>query len=114
MFSPDPLSAAQNRALDVEFLRDQFGRLGNTPYELSELELELTGAPFAPASLLNQLRREAVEKLQAAQAIPRSLGTAGGLAAGSFSPAKHTSPDSARSSSPSSARPHPRATRSRH
>ena len=27
-------SAAQNRALSIESLRDQFGRLGNTPYEL--------------------------------------------------------------------------------
>jgi putative protease len=72
VFSPDPLAAAQNRAVDAEFLRAQLGRLGNTPYELSELELEVTGTPFAPASLLNLLRRQAVEKLQAAQeTLPR-------------------------------------------
>jgi U32 family peptidase len=90
VFSPEPLIAAQNRALDAEFLRGQLGRLGATPYELSELDLEVTGSPFAPASLLNQLRREAVEKLQAAQEARRS--TAGGLAAGAFSPARHASP----------------------
>jgi U32 family peptidase len=97
VFSPEPLTAAQNRALDAEFLRAQFGRLGNTSYELSELDLELTGAPFAPASLLNQLRREAVEKLQAAQAIPRSFGVPGGAAAVSFAPANYASrgPDEA-------------------
>ena len=97
VFSPEPLTAAQNRALDAEFLRAQLGRLGNTPYELSELDLELTGTPFAPASLLNQLRREAVEKLQAAQAIPRSFGAAGGLDVGSFAPANYASrsPDEA-------------------
>ena len=48
--------------------REQFGRLGNTPYELSAIELDVEGAPFAPSSLLNQLRREAVEALQEVQA----------------------------------------------
>ena len=50
-------------ALTPEFLREQLGRLGNTPYELGQLELESEGSPFAPSSLLNQLRRQAVEKL---------------------------------------------------
>jgi U32 family peptidase len=63
-----PPSRAQNRALTLETLRDQFGRLGNTPYELGHLTLELAGEPFVPASMLNQLRRDAVEQLQAAQA----------------------------------------------
>jgi putative protease len=64
------LGAARHRAVDEEYLRAQLGRLGNTPYELSELELEITGSPFAPSSLLNQLRREAVERLQEAQGAP--------------------------------------------
>src|SRR5262249_51020027 len=38
--------------------------LGNTAYELAGLDVEIEGNPFAPTSLLNQLRREAVEKLQ--------------------------------------------------
>jgi putative protease len=63
-----PLGRAQNRALTLETLRDQFGRLGNTPYELGHLTLELAGESFAPVSMLNQLRRDAVEQLQAAQA----------------------------------------------
>jgi putative protease len=58
---------AQNRAITREYLESQLGRLGNTPYELAEVELEIDGSPFAPASALNQLRREAVEKLQALQ-----------------------------------------------
>jgi U32 family peptidase len=70
-----PLQAAQNRALSLDTLRDQFSRLGNTPYELADLTLEQSGQPFAPASMLNQLRREAVEKLQAAQTRPRSVAT---------------------------------------
>ena len=36
--------------IDEEYLREQFGRLGNTPYELAEVELELDGSPFAPSS----------------------------------------------------------------
>ncbi len=68
--SSQPLGKAANRALTEAFLREQLGRLGNTPYELSELELEAEGAPFAPSSLLNQLRREAVDKLQTLQSAP--------------------------------------------
>ncbi|MBM3280307.1 MAG: U32 family peptidase [Candidatus Handelsmanbacteria bacterium] len=61
--SAQPLEAAQNRILDEAFLRAQLGRLGNTPYELGELQLEVQGNPFVPASLLGPLRRQAVEEL---------------------------------------------------
>ncbi len=69
---PEALPLAQNRTVTREYLRDQLGRLGNTPYELSDLELEIAGSPFIPASLLNQLRREAVSKLQELQSRPTS------------------------------------------
>jgi putative protease len=65
--SPDILSAAQQRAISVQQLEDQFGRLGSVPYELAALELEVNGNPFVPASVLNQMRRDAVEQLQALQ-----------------------------------------------
>ncbi len=71
--SDAPLGAARQRAIDEEYLRAQLGRLGNTPYELAEVELEIAGAPFAPSSMLNQLRREAVEQLQTAQGAPRHI-----------------------------------------
>jgi putative protease len=61
------LGAATNRSVTVEYLREQLGRLGNTPYELASVELQTEGRPFAPASLLNRVRREAVERLQEAQ-----------------------------------------------
>ncbi|HLK67648.1 MAG TPA: DUF3656 domain-containing protein [Bryobacteraceae bacterium] len=72
--SPEPLGAARNRGLDVEYLKAQLGRLGNTPYELAEVELAVSGSPFAPSSMLNAVRREAVEKLQdaASVTVPRS------------------------------------------
>ena len=59
-----PLGVARNRGVDAEYLRAQFGRLGNTPYELADLDLDVEGTPFAPASLLNTMRRDAVDKLQ--------------------------------------------------
>jgi len=69
------LGEAQNRALNEPLLKEQFGRLGNTPYQLGELELIATGAPFAPTSRLNAMRREAVELLQRAQgaAVARTI-----------------------------------------
>jgi putative protease len=51
----------------LELLRAQFGRLGNTPYELADVMLHVTGAPFVSTSELNQMRRGAVEQLQALQ-----------------------------------------------
>jgi putative protease len=47
--------------------------LGNTPYELGEIDLECAGSPFAPSSLLNQLRRQAVEKLSGLQSRLRVI-----------------------------------------
>jgi putative protease len=70
--SPAPLGAAQKRAISVESLTDQFGRLGGSAYSLAEVSLRVEGAPFAPVSLLNQMRREAVEQLQAIQGVIRS------------------------------------------
>jgi putative protease len=65
------LAAAQNWHISIDSLREQLGRLGNTPYELADIELEVTGSPFVPMSLLNQLRRQAVEQLQVLQSQPR-------------------------------------------
>ena len=73
--SEEPLPLAQNRGLTEETLKEQFSRLGNTPYEVGELRADIVGSLFAPASLLNRMRREAVEKLQELQShpIPRQI-----------------------------------------
>jgi putative protease len=70
VISDEPLRPAQSRGLTAEFLREQLGRLGHTSYELTELALDLGGNPFAPSSLLNQLRRQAVERLAELQGQP--------------------------------------------
>jgi putative protease len=72
--SAEALGTARNRGLDEEHLRAQLGRLGNTPYELAGLTLTVEGAPFAASSMLNQLRREAVERLQEPPRGPGSRG----------------------------------------
>jgi putative protease len=69
--STGPLSTAQNRGLSLELLREQFGRLGNTAYELADVTLNMQGTPFVSASELNQVRRNAVEQLQSLQSQAR-------------------------------------------
>jgi putative protease len=71
--SPEPLVAAQRQGLTLALLHDQLGRLGNSVYRLEEVTLEVQGQPFVPTSLLNQLRRAAVETLMIQQAQPRPV-----------------------------------------
>ncbi len=61
--SENILTKAQNHFVTREFVFEQLNRLGNTAYKLTELELEIVGNPFIASSLLNDLRRQAVEKL---------------------------------------------------
>jgi len=65
--SSTALEAAQNRAISLETVREQFGRLGGTAYTLGAVSLDVEGSPFAPVSVLNHMRREAVERLQVKQ-----------------------------------------------
>lgn len=71
--SPQPLGPAQQRAVSEAYLREQLGRLGTTAYRLAGLSLDIQGAPFAPSSLLNSLRREAVDALDALLGAPRLI-----------------------------------------
>jgi len=65
--SPAPLGTAARQPLDVATVRAQLGRLGGTAYELVDVAMEVRGRPFAPVSLLNGLRREAVAALERIQ-----------------------------------------------
>jgi putative protease len=65
--SENVLEPAQHRGLTAETVSEQFGRLGNTAYEIAGIEADIQGKPFVPVSLLNTLRREAVEKLAGLQ-----------------------------------------------
>ncbi|MEM7130162.1 MAG: U32 family peptidase [Chloroflexota bacterium] len=72
--SDEALGMADNRVVDESYLMQQLGRLGNSAYTLTELSLEVEGKPFVPSSLLNNLRRNAVEVL-ASQQAQREVGT---------------------------------------
>lgn len=59
-------------------LREQLGKLGTTIFEARRVRLALQQPWFVPASVLNALRRDAVEALEAARAaafarLPRAL-----------------------------------------
>ncbi|MFV0587030.1 peptidase U32 family protein [Bacteroides reticulotermitis] len=51
------------RTPQTENLRSQLLKLGNTPFEAQEVEIEFADNWFLPASVLADLRRQAVEKL---------------------------------------------------
>ena len=58
------LETATQHGLDEERLRTQLGRLGETPFELGDLDLwDLAPDLFLPVSALNDLRQQAVAKL---------------------------------------------------
>jgi len=59
--------SAQNADKAEATLRENLGKLGNTIFEAAEISLKLTQAWFVPTSAINQLRREAVEALEAAR-----------------------------------------------
>ncbi len=60
-----PLEPAEKHPLSVEVLRQQLGRLGGTPFELGVLEADRLDPVMVPKSVLNDLRRQAVEALRA-------------------------------------------------
>src|SRR5829696_5081405 len=58
------LSPATKRPLDASLLREQLGRLGDTPFALAALDVTaLTPGLFLPISELNHLRQSAAEQL---------------------------------------------------
>ena len=71
--SEEPLAPAGQRGLTKLQLVEQLGRLGGTPYVLGEVEFSIEGSPFAPISILNRLRRDAVQALTEFQTRPRGI-----------------------------------------
>ncbi len=68
--SQGPLELARKSPLTLERLRDQFGRLGGTPFRLGFLHNHLEGDVILPVSELNRIRREAVGRLEALRSCP--------------------------------------------
>ena len=65
VLSDIPLSPAKTRTLDVGQLREQLGRLGDSPFALAGIDTHgLAPNLFLPVSELNRLRQRAVEELE--------------------------------------------------
>ena len=58
-----PLQRADKQPLTEASVRETFGRLGETPFELRHVELNVPDPVLAPRSVLNDLRRQAVTRL---------------------------------------------------
>jgi putative protease len=59
-----PVTPALSHGLDDGRLREQLGRLGNTPFALGTVDREaLSPGLFAPVSELNRIRQQAVDEL---------------------------------------------------
>ncbi len=59
----DMLKPAERRPLDARALEVELGKLGETPFYLETLEIELEDGCFLPLSSLGQARRQAIEAL---------------------------------------------------
>ena len=65
---PGPLQDAKDPNQAENKLRENLSRLGDTLFQPLDVALNLNGPRFVPASQLNALRREAVERLEATRA----------------------------------------------
>ncbi len=54
---------AQKHALDEKRVKKQLLRLGNVPYTVQALTIDIDGEVMVPVSILNEIRREAIEQL---------------------------------------------------
>lgn len=55
---------AQNQPMDVDRIKKQMNKTGNTPFEFECIDVELEGRVFVPMQELNELRRNALELLE--------------------------------------------------
>jgi putative protease len=62
-----PVEKARKHPLTTDALREQLGRLGDTPFELTDVDNRLPADAMVPRSVLNDLRRQAVGELLAAR-----------------------------------------------
>ncbi len=60
-----PLEVARRHALTEELLETQLGRLGGTVYALASLTADIRGEPMVPLSVLGQVRKQLIERLDA-------------------------------------------------
>ena len=52
------------KPLDRERIAAQLGKTGGTVFRMEKIEMQITGNPFLPASILNGLRRQAIGEME--------------------------------------------------
>ncbi len=65
------LEAARNQPLDRDRLEAQFGRLGNTPFYLDQLDCKLAEGAIIPMGEMNRMRRSLVKQLEERRSQPK-------------------------------------------
>jgi putative protease len=65
-----PCAEAKKHPLTEETLREQFGRLGGTPFALRNLTARIDGRPMLPFSVLGELRHKLVRALDELSQAP--------------------------------------------
>jgi putative protease len=76
------LTSARTSSLTEVILRQQLGHLGDTGYFLRNFKAKLEGDVFIPVRFINQLRRDAISRLDAAIAKQRSVQDKGASCSG--------------------------------
>ena len=68
-----PLQVAMKQATTPEAIREQLSRLGETPFELESIESGVPSTAMVPKSVLNDLRRQLAEQLEARREQGRKI-----------------------------------------
>ncbi|MDY3561236.1 U32 family peptidase [Gemmata sp. JC673] len=66
-----PLELARKQPTSAGEVREQLSRLGDTPFELDEVSLDLPAGVMLPRSVLNDLRRQGATALAEARSVGR-------------------------------------------
>ncbi len=73
---------AQKHPVSVEAIEQQLGRLGNTPYAIGAVDIQIIGEPMIPLSVLGELRKQLVQQVDGLrQSIPERTIRPDGVAA---------------------------------
>ena len=54
---------AKTKPLELDMVREQLCKTGNTPFIIEEIQIKMDEAVFMPKQMLNELRRRAIEEL---------------------------------------------------
>ncbi len=57
------VEVSKNNPLSIDNVKEKLSKLGNTPYEFSKLDINIDNNIFIPVSVLNNLRRDIIDKL---------------------------------------------------